>query len=118
MGFENRKLIYASKINGATVRNAAGQNIGHIDDIAIDSVMGDIAYAVLSLGGFLGIGEHFHPVPWSLLNYEPGTNSYRVMLTNDELKAAPMYSKSTFAELRDSDENFPHNIFAYYGIYT
>ena|ERR1022692_1924350 len=118
MGFENRKLIYASKVSGDTVRNSAGQSIGHIEDIAIDSITGDIAYAVLSLGGFLGIGERFHPVPWSVLKYEPDQNSYLVTLSNDELKAAPMYSKSTFAELRDSAENFPHNMFAYYGIYT
>lgn len=117
-GFEGRKLIYASQVGGAVVRNSAGQNVGHIDDIAIDSTTGDIAYAILSLGGFLGIGEHIHPVPWSLLSYDPDSNSYLVSASNDELRKAPNYSKREFSDLRDRDENFPQNIFAYYGIYT
>jgi hypothetical protein len=117
-GFEDRKLIYATKVRGAVVRNSAGQNIGHIEDIAIDAVTGDIAYAVLSLGGILGIGEHVHPIPWSLLEFDPDANGYLVSVSNDELGSAPSYSKSAFSNLRDNDESFPRNIFAYYGIYT
>jgi hypothetical protein len=117
-GFERRKLIYTSKTADATVRNSSGQDIGYIDDIAIDSVTGEIAYAILSLGGLLGIGEHLHPVPWSVLKYEPGENCFSISLSSAELRAAPIYSKAAFAKLRDSDEQFPHNIFAYYGIYT
>jgi sporulation protein YlmC with PRC-barrel domain len=118
VGFEDRKLTYASKILGAFVRNSAGHNVGHIDDIAVDPTTGDIAHAVLSLGGFLGIGEHIHPVPWSVLKFDAGTNSYTIPVSDGELRTAPTYSKSAFYELRDNDESFPHNIFAYYGIYT
>jgi sporulation protein YlmC with PRC-barrel domain len=117
-GFEDRKLIYASKLRGAVVRNSAGHSVGHIEDIAIDAVTGNIACAVLSLGGFLGVGEHVLPVPWPVLSFDANTHSYRVSLSNDALRAAPACSKSAFSDLRDGDENFPDNIFAYYGIYT
>jgi sporulation protein YlmC with PRC-barrel domain len=118
MATGKQKVIYGSKVNETTVANMAGQCIGHIEDLAIDKDTGDIAYAVLSFGGFLGMGEHFHAVPWSALKYDAEKNGYVISLSSDELKAAPTYGKTAFKQLRDSDENFPHNIFAYYGIYT
>ena len=89
MAMENHKVIYGSKVNEEKVANMAGQCIGHIEDLAIDRDSGDIAYAVLSFGGFLGMGEHFHPVPWSVLKYDAEKNGYVISLSNDELKAAP-----------------------------
>ena len=60
----------------------------------IDKISGKVAYAVLSFGGFLGIGEDYYPVPWPTLNYDTNLGGYRVNLTKDQLEKAPKYSES------------------------
>ena len=60
----------------------------------IDKISGKVAYAVLSFGGFLGMGEDYYPVPWSTLNYDTNLAGYRVNLTKDQLEKAPSYSES------------------------
>jgi hypothetical protein len=61
----------------------------------IDKTSGKVAYAVLSFGGFMGMGEDYYPVPWSTLKYDSNLEGYRVNLTEDQLKKAPKYSRST-----------------------
>jgi sporulation protein YlmC with PRC-barrel domain len=60
-----RRLIFASKVNNTPVLNPGGDRIGQVEDVAIDKRSGQVAYAVLSFGGFLGVGEKYHPLPWS-----------------------------------------------------
>jgi hypothetical protein len=60
----------------------------------IDKISGKLAYAVLSFGGFLGIGEDYYPVPWPTLNYDTNLGGYRINLTKDQLEKAPRYSES------------------------
>jgi len=51
------------------VFNTAGERIGHVEDLSIHKVSGQVVYALMSFGGFLGIGEQIHPLPWSVLDY-------------------------------------------------
>ena len=60
---ETTTLIAADKVAGTTVYNAAGDTLGEIHDVMIDKASGKVAYAVMSFGGFLGIGEEYHPLP-------------------------------------------------------
>ena len=75
---ETDSLIAASKVNGTSVYNTAGDNLGSIYDVMIDKVSGQVSYAVLSFGGFLGIGEDYYPLPWSMLTYDTGQGGYVV----------------------------------------
>jgi hypothetical protein len=61
----------------------------------IDKISGKVAHAVLSFGGFLGMGEDYYPVPWSTLKYDTSLGGYRVNLTEDQLKRAPKFNDST-----------------------
>src|SRR5204863_7610118 len=61
----------------------------------IDKFSGQVAYAVMSFGGFLGIGESYHPLPWNALNYDVALGGYRVALDRSQLEAAPRYTAST-----------------------
>ena len=61
----------------------------------IDKISGKVAYAVLSFGGFMGMGEDYYPVPWSTLKYDTNLGGYRVNLTKDQLNNAPKYSDSS-----------------------
>jgi len=65
-----------------------------IECITIDKISGNVAYAVLSFGGFLGMGEDYYPVPWSKLDYETNLGGYRVNFTKDQLDQAPKYTES------------------------
>ena len=83
--------ILASRVQGTSVYNADGENIGHVEDIVLDKTSDKIMFAVVGFGGFLGIGEKYHPVPWSSLDYDEDRGGYIVPFTKDQLKAAPAH---------------------------
>ena len=90
-------LIAASSVEGTDVYNPRGDKLGTIDDIMIDKVSGNAIYAIMSFGGFLGIGEKYHPLPWSTLRYDPDKGGYVVDVDRKALENAPSY---------DMDEDF------------
>jgi hypothetical protein len=92
---ETTTLIGSDKVEGTPVYGADGKRIGKIERVMLDKVSGKVAYAVLSFGGFLGMGEDYYPVPWSTLKYDTNLGGYRANLTNDQLEKAPKYSSST-----------------------
>jgi hypothetical protein len=92
---ETASLIGSDKVDGTAVYGSDQKRIGSIQRIMIDKISGKVAYAVMSFGGFLGIGEDYYPVPWSTLKYDTSLEGYRVDFTNDQLTRAPKYSQST-----------------------
>jgi sporulation protein YlmC with PRC-barrel domain len=110
---ETHSLISADKVKGTSVYNAAGDNLGSIHDVMIDKRSGHVAYAVLSFGGFLGIGEKYHPLPWNVLTYDEDKGGYNIDLTADQLRAAPSYSGDELSRFgTDADES---RLATYYG---
>lgn len=87
-------LIAAEKVEGTNVYNLQGVKIGSVDDIMIDKVCGKVIYAIMSFGGFLGIGEKYHPLPWSTLKYDQSTGGYVVNLDKQMLEGAPTYDRN------------------------
>jgi len=75
---ESGHLIAASKVNGTHVYNRTGDHLGSVYDVMIDKITGRVAYAVMSFGGFLGIGESYHPLPWKMLTYDTSLAGYVV----------------------------------------
>ena len=90
-------LIAAEKVNGTNVYNMNGDKLGSVDDIMLDKISGKAIYAVMSFGGFLGIGEKQHPLPWSSLTYDERKEGYVVNLDKKMLENAPTL---------DPDEDF------------
>jgi sporulation protein YlmC with PRC-barrel domain len=82
-------LIAADKVNGTDVYNMNGEKLGTVDDIMMDKVSGKAIYAVMSFGGFLGIGEKQHPLPWSALTYDKDKEGFVVNLDKRTLENAP-----------------------------
>ena len=64
---EQGNLIGSDKVDGTAVYSADDNKIGNVQRIMIDKISGKVAYAVVSFGGFLGMGEDYYPLPWSLL---------------------------------------------------
>jgi PRC-barrel domain len=90
---ETAALIGSDKVEGTAVYGTDLKKIGAIERVMIDKFSGKVAYAVLSFGGFLGIGEDYYPVPWSMLKFDASLRGYRVNLTKDQLEKAPKYRK-------------------------
>ena len=104
--------IRARKVIGTNVKDGAGQKVGEVEDIVLDKQSNQIMFAIVGFGGVLGIGEKFHPVPWSTLNYDKSEDSYVVNLTKEQLQAAPAY---TMQELTTGDgSQFRTQVYDYY----
>ena len=88
---ETHSLIGSDKVEGTAVYRSNGDKVGSIDRVMIDKISGKVAYAVMSFGGFLGIGEDYYPLPWSLLTYSPRLGGYEVNVGEQQLKGAPKY---------------------------
>jgi sporulation protein YlmC with PRC-barrel domain len=81
--------IRSKKVLGTAVKDRSGKKIGEVEDIVLDKQSNNIMFAVVGFGGFLGVSEKYHPVPWSTLDYDEGEKSYVVDFTKEQLEAAP-----------------------------
>jgi sporulation protein YlmC with PRC-barrel domain len=81
--------IRAKKVLGTSVKDTSGNKIGSIEDVILDKMSNNIMFAVVGFGGFLGMAEKYHPIPWSALDYDENENAYVVSYTKEQLKAAP-----------------------------
>jgi PRC-barrel domain len=85
-------LTASRKVEGTAVYRPTGDKIGRIACIMIDKQTGRVAYAIMSFGGFMGIGENYYPLPWSLLRYNPRLDGYEVNISDQQLEAAPKHA--------------------------
>lgn len=90
--------ILASRVKGTSVYNGAGEKIGHVEDVVLDKQSNRIMFAALGFGGLLGMGEKFHPIPWSMLSYSKDKGGYVVSMTSDVLKNAPVSDLSALTK--------------------
>jgi hypothetical protein len=80
---ETSSLISSDKVEGTAVY---GEKLGSIHSVMIDKISGKVGYAVMSFGGFLGMGDRYHHLPWHVLTYDTGQGGYVVDLDPSDLK--------------------------------
>ena len=107
------RLIAASQVNGTSVYNLAGEKLGSIYDVMLAKGSGKAEYAIMSFGGFLGIGERYHPLPWDVLTYSPEHEGYVVDIDRSRLEGAPSYAADEPSRWDDPD--YGRSITNYYG---
>jgi len=112
----DHRLILSSRVNGTPVFQATGERIGHVDDLSIEKHSGRVIYAIMSFGGFLGIGEKFHPVPWSMLDYSEDKGGYVVPMNKDVLEKAPNYDLKDLTKHDGSLGGIREKSYDYYNI--
>ena len=101
---ETHNLISADKVIATAVYNRQGENLGSVHGLMLNKLNGQVAYAIMSFGGFLGIGESYHPLPWRALSYDARLGGYVVDLDRNRLQNAPRYSRADDADwLRERD---------------
>jgi sporulation protein YlmC with PRC-barrel domain len=81
--------IRARRVIGTPVMNTQGHKVGEIEDVVLDKTSDRIMFAIVGLGGFLGIGEKYHPLPWSALHFDESEDSYVIPYTREQLMTAP-----------------------------
>lgn len=92
------RVIAADKVQGTTVYDRAGEKLGSVEDIMIDKISGKTCYAVLSFGGFLGMGSKEYPLPWEKLNYDVNMGGFVVDIDKGALDSAPVYAEGAMRE--------------------
>jgi sporulation protein YlmC with PRC-barrel domain len=110
---EGHPLISAHKVQGTPVYNIEGQRLGQVEDVMLHKLSGKVAFAILSFGGFLGLGEKYHPLPWSVLTFDPGKGGYLVPMTREQLQSAPTYDRE---ELTNEDNGWGQRVNDYYQV--
>ena len=106
-------VISSERVEGTTVYNTAGEKLGTIDDLMIDKISGQVRYAVMEFGGFLGMGTDRYPIPWNMLEYDTSQEGYVVPLDKAKLEGAPSYADD---RVPDYDDTYRATVDKYYGL--
>jgi hypothetical protein len=110
---ETDRLIASDKVEGTAVYNRQGERLGSVYNFMVDKRTGQVPYAVMSFGGFLGLGDSYYPLPWKALTYDTGMGGYVVDIDKDRLQGAPSYAASESVDW--SDPTYGRRIDEYYG---
>ncbi|HEX7852909.1 MAG TPA: PRC-barrel domain-containing protein [Sphingobium sp.] len=110
---ERSSFIASDRVEGTAVYNPAGERLGSISRLMIGKQNGQVECAVLSFGGFLGIGNDHYPLPWRMLNYAVDKGGYVVDLDKEKLHGAPRYDLGREPEF---DEAYTRALYTYYGV--
>src|SRR5436853_6581567 len=108
------EVMDAATLIGDGVVNSSGEDLGKIEAIMLDVTTGRIAYAVLSFGGFLGLGAKLFAIPWSALTLDAGEKRFILNVTKERLENAPGFDKDHWPSMADS--TWATEIHAYYDI--
>jgi len=111
---ETGNLIGSDKVEGTAVYGADRNKIGSIERVMIDKLSGKVSYAVLSFGGFLGIGDDHYPLPWQSLKYDTSLGGYVTGVTESQLQGAPHYGNDNTWNWSDPTRTRAVN--DYYGV--
>jgi sporulation protein YlmC with PRC-barrel domain len=106
--------IRAKQVLGTSVRDPSGQKIGEVEDLALDRLSPTILFAIVGFGGFLGMGEKYHAIPWMALDYDEEQRCYVVPFTKEQLRAAP--ADSMDALLQNGGVTYRDRAFDYYKV--
>jgi sporulation protein YlmC with PRC-barrel domain len=109
-----RRTLSASTLIGNDVRNRQGEELGKVEDFMLDLETGRVAYAVLSFGGFLGLGNKLFAVPWSAFTLDSPHHAFVLDVSKERLKEAPGFDKGHWPDVVDSEART--RIFAFYGV--
>ena len=109
----DHRLISSEDVEGTTVYGAGDERVGEIDHLLIDKLSGRVAYAVMSFGGFLGLGHSHYPVPWAALTYDTSLGGFRTGITEKQVRDAPDFSDNSW-----TDRDWEQKTHQHYGAST
>ena len=113
--FRYPHVLSAATMIGTKIVNPAGEELGSLKDLMIDLDEGQVNYAVLSFGGFLGLGDKLFAIPWDALTINPEDNTFILDMNKDQLKDAPGFDKDHWPDEAQYQAGWLLDIYDYYG---
>lgn len=110
---ETDRLIASDKVEGTRVYDRRGNRLGHIENFMVEKRSGRVEYAILSFGGFLGLGERHYPLPWQVLDYDERLGGYVVDITERDLERAPSHRAG---EAPRWDMAYSQGVYGFWGV--
>jgi hypothetical protein len=110
---ETSHLIASNKVEGTAVYGRDGDRLGTIYNFMVDKRSGRVEYAVMSYGGFLGMGDQYYPLPWRMLTYRTDLGGYEIELTERDLDEAPSFNRRTEPRFNRA---YSRDVYGYYGV--
>jgi|SRR5689334_20644559 sporulation protein YlmC with PRC-barrel domain len=111
---ERPQVLSADTLKNEKVVNAAGENLGRIQDYMLDLDSGRIAYCVLSFGGFLGMGDKLFAVPWQAMKLDTANHCFILDVSKERLKNAPGFDKDQWPG--SADREFQSRVYSFYNV--
>lgn len=105
-------LIQSNKVDVMKVKSRDGDPIGSVHAFMVNKRTGQSAYAVLTIGGFLGMGKGYYPLPFSLLSFDPATDTYVVTIDRRVLEGGPSWASTAPV----FDQAYADRVASYYGV--
>jgi len=105
-------VVKTREVIGVKVINAKNESLGKIEELIINKISGQVCYAVLSFGGFMGMGDKLFALPWNALKYNTQAEGFQLSIDKARLKNAPGFDKNNWPNW--SDQQFTDSISAYY----
>jgi hypothetical protein len=110
---ETGRLIASNKVEGTPVYGRGGDRLGTIYNFMVDKISGRVEYAVMSYGGFLGLGQRYFPLPWRMLDYDTRNGGYRIDMADRDLERAPSFTRETEPTF---SRDYGRRVHDYYGL--
>jgi sporulation protein YlmC with PRC-barrel domain len=110
-----RRVMSASSLSGDRVRNTAGEDLGKVKELMIDIPSGRVAYAVLSFGGVLGLGDKLFAIPWNVLTLDEDEKQFILNADKTTLEKAPGFDQNNWPDM--ADPGWGTQIHSYYGVH-
>ena len=106
-------LLPASRVEGLTVRDPDGKDLGTIHDFMMDVETGQILYAILTFGGFLGMGKEKYAIPYKAFHYQAGERALFLDISKETIENAPKAREEML--LLQPDRDYVHQLITHYG---
>jgi len=108
------QIVNANNVIGVDVKNQQNENLGEVEAVMLDKETGQVAYVVLSYGGFLGMGDKLFALPWSVFSYDVSEDCFKIPLDKEKLKNSPGFDKDHWPDM--SSATWRSSINTYYDI--
>ena len=112
---ESPQVLQASAVIGKKVVNRAGEPLGNLKELVLDLDDGRVAYAVLSFGGFMGLGDKLFAIPWEALVLNTKEQAFLLDVDKELLKQAPGFDKDHWPDNAQYEAGWLLDIYEYYG---
>jgi len=108
-----RSIVSTNTLTNMNVRNPSGEDLGKIEDVMLDQTDGSVAYAVLSFGGFMGMGDKLFAIPWEEIGIDQNQDNVILNVSEDVLKDAPGFDKDNWPDF--GDPQWSQKVHSHYG---